>query len=55
MFTTSACHAGAAGSIPGTGSCDIFDVQNLALNIGDCVSFVNRIITLMSVPDQFGT
>ena len=52
VVTTSACHAGATGSIPGTGSCDI---KNLALNIGDCVSLVNRRITLMSVPSQFGT
>ena len=27
VVTTSACHAGGTGSIPGTGSCDIFDVK----------------------------
>ena len=54
VVTTSACHAGGAGSIPGTGSCDIFDVKIWLSTLGT-VSLVNRRITLMSVPSQFGT
>ena len=38
VVTTSACHAGGTGSIPGTGTCDI---KNLALNIGESQNHVN--------------
>ena len=47
VVTTSVCHAVGKGSIPGTDSCDI--------TIWLSTSLVNRRITLMSVPSQFGT
>jgi len=51
VVTTSACHAGGTGSIPGTGSCDI----KIWFSTLGTVSLMNRRITLMSVPSQFGT
>ena len=54
--STPAWHSSGPGSMLGQGSYGIFYVQNMALNIGDCESLMNRRIALMSVIYfQFGT
>ena len=48
VVSTSACHAGSPGSIPGPGTYDIIRCKNLALYIRDCVSLCLSDETLKS-------
>ena len=54
VVSTSAWHASGPGSVPGHGRHGTFGVKNLGLNIGDCVSLMNRRLSLMLVLSQFG-
>ena len=49
VVMTPGLHDRVLGSRPGPGL-GMFGVKSLAVNIGDCVSFVTRMITLMWIP-----